>query len=49
MALVLVVAYNEWLLLPLLVECYKSLMLTMLDEPLVQVVSNGYQGFFLFN
>jgi hypothetical protein len=38
MALVLVVAYNEWLLLPLLVECYKSLMLTMLDEPLVQVV-----------
>ncbi len=32
-ALVLVVAYDEWL-----VECYKSLMLTMLDEPLVQVV-----------
>ncbi len=36
--LVLVVAYDEWLLLPLLVECYKFLMLTMLDEPLVQVV-----------
>jgi hypothetical protein len=33
-----VVAYDEWLLLPLLVECYKSLMRTMLDEPLVQVI-----------
>jgi len=39
---------NEWLLLPLLVECYKSLMLTMFDEPLVQVVMD-IKDFFLFN
>lgn len=47
--LVLVATYDKWLLLPLLVECYKFLMLIMFDEPLSQVAMNNEDLFSLTN
>jgi hypothetical protein len=33
--LILVANYDEWLLLPFLMECYKFLMFNVVEEPLI--------------
>ncbi len=47
--LVLMVTYDEWLLLPLLVECYKVFMPIIFYEPLRQVAMDNEDLFSLTN